>query len=293
MTSMEKMTRKRIFLFIIISALFLAALSFLYYKNRKNVFLIICMFTPAISVLITRLLTHEGFGHSYLNPHFRGNLKWYFSTWLLTPVVAYLGTVLYFLIFPGNFNLLGSSFSVSSGLTTTSQCISQLMRVIPLAILINPLMGIPLCFGEEYGWRGYLLPKLNEKYTPLMSTILTGIIWGVWHAPFVAMSYNYGAGHPLVNILAMVVFSVVIGIIQGFLFFKTRSIWPSVLFHAAENGMDLWAPSDLFMSKTPNFFIGPDLVGIIGGIGFIVVAICCLPFLLKKAHRTMNVVRSN
>ncbi len=98
------------------------------------------------------------------------------------------------------------------------------------------------------------------------------------------MGYNYGEGHPLANILAMIVFSVAIGTIQGFLFFRTRSIWPSVLFHAAENGMDLWAPSDLFMSKTPNLFIGPNIVGIIGGIGFVIVAICCLPFLLKQAN---------
>jgi hypothetical protein len=48
--------------------------------------------------------------------------------------------------------------------------------------------------------------------------------------------------------------------------------------------MDLWAPSDLFMSKTPNLFIGPNIVGIIGGIGFVIVAICCLPFLLKQAN---------
>ncbi|MBP3819781.1 MAG: hypothetical protein J6H31_15950, partial [Butyrivibrio sp.] len=44
-----------------------------------------------------------------------------------------------------------------------------------------------------------------------------------------------------------------------------------VLFHASINGMDRWAPSTLFMSKKPNMFLGPDLLGFIGGLGFIII----------------------
>ena len=61
------------------------------------------------------------------------------------------------------------------------------------------------------------------------------------------------------------------GIISGFLTYKVRSIWPAVLFHASINGMDRWAPSTLFMSKKPNMFLGPDLLGFIGGLGFIII----------------------
>jgi hypothetical protein len=35
--------------------------------------------------------------------------------------------------------------------------------------------------------------------------------------------------------------------------------------------MDRWAPSTLFMSKKPNMFLGPDLLGFIGGLGFIII----------------------
>jgi len=65
------------------------------------------------------------------------------------------------------------------------------------------------------------------------------------------------------------------------LFFKTKSIWAGVVFHAAINGIDLYSPSKLFMSITANPFVGPDLVGIIGGAGFIVIAAFCY-FYIKK-----------
>jgi hypothetical protein len=64
----------------------------------------------------------------------------------------------------------------------------------------------------------------------------------------------------------------IIGIISSYLFYKTESVWCSVLFHASINGMDKWAPSSMFMSEDANKFIGPDLLGIIGGIGFVVIA---------------------
>jgi membrane protease YdiL (CAAX protease family) len=134
-------------------------------------------------------------------------------------------------------------------------------------------MGIVQCFGEEFAWRGYLLPKLIEKFSVQKAVIINGVIWGIWHSPIIAMGYNYGDEHPVFGIIAMIIFCVVLGIIESFLFYKTQSIWCSVIFHAAINGMDTWSPSALFMSKTPNMFVGPNLLGIIGGIGFVIVAV--------------------
>lgn len=38
-------------------------------------------------------------------------------------------------------------------------------------------------FGEELGWRGFLLPKLQKKYVPLVSGIIIGVVWTLWHIP--------------------------------------------------------------------------------------------------------------
>ena len=56
--------------------------------------------------------------------------------------------------------------------------------------LVAGLSSIPIWFllalpfgpmGEELGWRGFMLPKLLEKYSPLMSSVLVGLAWGIWH----------------------------------------------------------------------------------------------------------------
>ena len=229
-------------------------------------------------MLLTTLLAGAGWkellANFHLKPRLRQNKGRYLGVWLLTPVVAYLGAAVYFLLFLQQFTLQ-SALAVESGMQGTDY-IAFLATMIPLAVLVNPLMGLPQCLGEELTWRGWLLPKLTERFGQLRAVLLTGLVWGIWHAPVVAMGYNYGEGHPLANVAAMVLFCLVLGVIQGFLFWRTDSIWGPVLFHAAVNGIDLWKPTDLFMNSPANLFVGPNLVGIVGGLGFVLLAIWCL-----------------
>jgi CAAX protease family protein len=65
----------------------------------------------------------------------------------------------------------------------------------PLVVLLNTVVGIPLTFGEEYGWRGYLLPRLLPL-GEVRATLLLGTIWGLWHLPALLIGLNY-PGQPL------------------------------------------------------------------------------------------------
>lgn len=275
---MKKQLQKQLCIFAAFAAAFLAAGSIWYWQTGDTLALTVLMFTPAVSVLLTTLLAGAGWkellANFHLKPRLRQNKGRYLGVWLLTPVVAYLGAAVYFLLFLQQFTLQ-SALAVESGMQGTDY-IAFLATMIPLAVLVNPLMGLPQCLGEELTWRGWLLPKLTERFGQLRAVLLTGLIWGLWHAPVVAMGYNYGEGHPLANVAAMVLFCLVLGVIQGFLFWRTDSIWGPVLFHAAVNGIDLWKPTDLFMNSPANLFVGPNLVGIVGGLGFVLLVIWCL-----------------
>lgn len=54
---------------------------------------------------------------------------------------------------------------------------SRLAFVIPF-FLIDVIAN-----GEEIGWRGYVLPRLQAKHTALAAALITGVIWGLWHLP--------------------------------------------------------------------------------------------------------------
>lgn len=265
--------KKRFLCFGIVTAVFLAIFSILYYFSKNNIFLTILMLTPAASVIITRLVTKEGFADLYLKPHFKGNFKWYLAAYFGTPAVAYFGAAVYFLIFRNDWEPLTSQYALETGCETVAEYFGQLAVIIPLAVLVNPIMGLLQCFGEEFAWRGYLLPKLNRHFSYRTSVLIDGVIWGLWHAPIIAMGVNYGSEHPLWGILAMTAYCVILGMIESFLFSKTGSVWCPVVFHAALNAMDKFSPSALFMGTEANPFIGPDTVGFIGSIGFAFTAV--------------------
>lgn len=103
------------------------------------------------------------------------------------------------------------------------------------AVVMAPLINAPFILGEEWGWRGYLLPRL----LPLgqwRALVLSGAIWGVWHAPLILLGHNYPQ-HRVAGVFFMVVFCVLTGILIGWTRLATGSVWPAVIIHGSLNGV--------------------------------------------------------
>ena len=239
------------------------------------------MFMPALASILTRLICREGFSDMYLRPRFRGTIKRYAVAWLLPGLLCILGAVIYFLLVPGMFDPASSQL-VASGVT--SEQLPLVLAAQFALLLFAPLINLIPCLGEELGWRGYLLRKLACVMSERRAAVVTGIIWGFWHAPMIALGHNYGLdypGYPWLGILMMTVFCVLFGTLVALLTFRTKSAIPAALAHAGLNGSA--SIGLLFCFPGYNPLIGPYLMGAIGGIPLVVAGVIC--YLMMKRER--------
>ena len=100
-------------------------------------------------------------------------------------------------------------------------------------IVVGPLLGLIVTFGEEYGWRGYLQSELVHLGR-IRGVGLLGVIWGIWHWPVIWMGYNY-PGQPLLGSLLMVAFTVLLAYFLAYAVFKSKGVWTAAYLHALFN----------------------------------------------------------
>lgn len=292
----KKLETKRIIIYLVITFFITYAYSFgVVYpiNNSANVrtdlntlttlLIAAVMFFPAIGVLLTRLITKEGFKNAWICPNFKGNIMTYLLAYFGPGILTFLGIFIYFLIFPSHldpeFGFIAATLE-AAGISAEEVGMSLSMFVISQALtgfLLGPVMNFVTCFGEEWGWRGYLLPKMAEKLPAIPMLLVNGLIWGLWHAPLTAIGHNYGVGYPgfpFTGIVAMCFFCIVMGIFLSYVSMKTGSCIPAVLGHGAINSI---AGLGMYFTKDGgNPFIGPAPTGFVGAIPFIVVAVIML-----------------
>ena len=224
--------------------------------------LALVMFFPTIGVLLTRLITKD-WTDCKLRLNLKGNAAPYLIGWFGPLVLTIIGVAIYFAVYPQQF--------------TTATFMEKPWGV--LLVLVAPLMNLVNCFGEEWGWRGFLFPKMREGRSFVRTAILVGIIWGLWHAPVIAYGHNYGKvvgtdpwGDIVLAIIGMCVFCIILTFLFGYISEKADSVWPAVLAHGSVNGGAGLGLLFLTSPEAANAFIGPTPVGIIGAIPFILVA---------------------
>ena len=100
-------------------------------------------------------------------------------------------------------------------------------------VIVGPLLGLIISFGEEYGWRGYLQTELI-RLGRVRGIFLLGVIWGVWHWPVIWMGYNF-PGQPVLGSVAMVVMCVILAYFLGYAVLKSNGVWTAAYLHALSN----------------------------------------------------------
>ncbi|MEU1731572.1 CPBP family intramembrane glutamic endopeptidase [Streptosporangium sp. NPDC020145] len=141
---------------------------------------------------------------------------------------------------------------------------------IALAVFLAPLVNVIPAFGEEWGWRGWLLPRLMPLGT-WRAILVSGVIWGAWHAPLTLRGYNY----PELGAWAapfFVVFCVAFGALLGWLRLRSGSVWPAAVGHGALNASGTLILLVADAAHPPNLVVA----GITGLVGSALVAVLSL-----------------
>jgi membrane protease YdiL (CAAX protease family) len=101
--------------------------------------------------------------------------------------------------------------------------------IVPIGLLLWLLGALP----EEYGWRGYAMERLLKGNSPLIASLILGLVWGLWHLPlhFISTTTQY-----VIPIWEYVLQTVVLTIIYTWLYLGTGgSVLVAGIFHAMGN----------------------------------------------------------
>ena len=193
------------------------------------------MLAPAIAHALTRVFTKEGFKPAGKDSMMLGiNLddgKWkVFLFAILIPLVYSASADLLLCLTTGG--LFDTSVLPDSGMQ------NSMALLIPVSAVFNGVIVSFASFGEEFGWRAYMMPKLKTLMGRYPALIVGGVIWGLWHAPLTCVGHNFGTdypGFPYVGIILMCLYCILLGGLLTYVTEKTGSVWPAAFLHGVNN----------------------------------------------------------
>lgn len=218
MKTFFSLKRKEIIIFssgvLLLSAL-ICLISFIT-GNRK--ISIVSVFTPSIVALVLTAVTRgkKGVSDLFIRQTIqKTSVKWFLFSIIGIPALVSLAV------------LTSLKFDVLSFELRTTQLLPQIIVII--------LIGV----GEEYGWRGFLLPRLLKKYSVFKSSLILGLIWGVWHFP----AYLIGTGVPLeMNFMVFLLWVILGTLFISWIYYHSKSVLTSILVHISANAAFNYLP---------------------------------------------------
>ena len=149
--------------------------------------------------------------------------RWYLVVFLFVPILNGLAALLDVLV--GGF-----------GATWGEAALNFITN--PASIILSILFATLFPFVEELGWRGYFLDRLQEKYSALVSSLLLGILWSLWHMPMFFVRDSYQASLGIGTSAFWLFFAGIIPLNFAFTWIynnTNRSTLAVILFHAMVN----------------------------------------------------------
>ncbi|MDY3979530.1 MAG: CPBP family intramembrane glutamic endopeptidase [Tidjanibacter sp.] len=243
-------------------------------QNAKLVFTAFCtayMFLPLVCGLILQLFDRQKPAATGLL-RFRPRRSWLVG-WLLVPLVIFVAILC-------NSLFADVSFSAENMPATLVSAVEAQFGQMSMGIFVLLTLGSGLlagvtinavaAFGEEYGWRNYMVDALRGvKFWK--AALLIGIVWGLWHFPIILMGHNYPV-HRVAGVFMMCLMTLALGVIELYFVLKARSVYPAAIIHGTFNA--LAGATSMFVSGGNDLLNGmPGLSGAIAMTLFVVLLV--------------------
>ncbi|MBG9616343.1 MULTISPECIES: CPBP family intramembrane glutamic endopeptidase [Bacillus cereus group] len=237
----DKIQRAKIGLQLFLSILTITSiiLNVVVMITKSMPLIVVYMFTPAFSSILTRIILKEGFKDVSFS---LGNLKIWkgIGFALLIPMIicgitysiAWLSGIARFQPPQGGmlepiYNILGFQYLPIP---------LSFIFIVVLSGVLGSLLNLIPVMGEEMGWRGYMLTRLidAEFSRPIL---ISGLIWATWHVPIVIAGLYVEGTSALLSVLGIYFCIVPFSYITAYLRIITGSVWPSVIIHTTWNAI--------------------------------------------------------
>ena len=190
------------------------------------------MWCPAIAAILT--LRIKGRKISSLNWNW-GN--WKYIRWSYY-IPALYGIITYALIWILGFGGLAKSEAIMDwakelglyGIGTLSPAVAVIIAVVLLGT-VEVIRASATTLGEEIGWRGFFIYELRKVLSFTGLSIFSGLIWAAWHWPLLV----YYSNNVLLEFVTFFIVIISMSFIMNYYTFKSKSLWPAVIFHAVSN----------------------------------------------------------
>jgi uncharacterized protein len=191
------------------------------------------VFVPTLASIVARLVVREGFGDISFRIDERSRRGMLHG--LLYPLAV--GIPAFSIAFALNFVQFSppSSHPLGFDIPGTTAAV-RFIAGLGIALSVGILGMAPLAFGEEIGWRSYLLTRLIQARIPF-PVFVSGLVWALWHAPLILSGQYNPSPYQTISFFLFAVTIVSLGSLLARLRLETASIWPPIVLHAAWNSI--------------------------------------------------------
>ena len=204
----------------------------LYIKANLQIAIVALMWLPTLSALVPQIMAIKASGEKFtLLKLFRNSgmrrckFRYVLMGCLIPLIYLWIPYIIYWVMYPDNYAYSGDPFYVP-----IMDCAIPMFFGIFISLLTAA--------GEEFGWRGFMVPALFENLGYVKTILISSFFWCLWHLPILIWG-GYMEGTPTwYKVPAFILCIMPVGIIAATLTLESHSVWPAAFLHAAHNNYD-------------------------------------------------------